>query len=372
GKHPRLLRYYPHLDLAPNNLLIEIFNNCTDIMANGYDVNKNGNNYFLCIVTELSMCSSVYKNDIHSDSYYDYCFEGICYKTCNAVLGCRRDVEEDMSMLNISVRDYTGLVQVLVTHMVNATDPCPPDYSKSGYGPDNSYEQSVYRNLVNNTGFYADFETSTGIPKDKTKIGRMDRGNGCAPSAKPDDDCLGIGIDYNIIPVINGYSSSDVAKAKDIVSKCLDNAKSLGPQISSIVSQLRVDGWFDDGGELIDSISMPIFRLGSATENMGQVEDIADEITEERRKAFMFEFLSAIFLVIAVIGEVIGAVTELADVGVIMGLLGAAGNAATDIYTIVDDQERAACLIRPYSKSTGVGGHCNHLQSCEYSPCHDG
>ncbi|KAB5566216.1 hypothetical protein GE09DRAFT_1284051 [Coniochaeta sp. 2T2.1] len=235
--------------IALNNLLTETLDNYTDMMANGYDgklktyadavpgstmksltdlVNKNGNKYFTCIVTELSM----------------------------------RDIEEDIFMLNISARHYTGPVQVPITHLVNATGPCPPDHSKRGYGPNNRYEQSV----------------------------------------------------------INGYSSSDVANPKDIVSKGLDNAKSLKPQINSIVPS-------------------------SGSMNMGQVEDIADEITEEKRKAFILAFLSTIFLVIPIIGEVIGAVTELADVGVILGLLGAAGNAATDIYTIVDDPKNAPLVI---------------------------
>jgi hypothetical protein len=175
-------------------------------------------------------------------------------------------------------------------------------------------------------------------------MGNFDRGNACAPSAKSDDPCWGLGYDYDI-PVVNGYSASDVANPKDIVSKGLSNAKTLGPQINSIITQLRLDGWFGNGAELIDSISMPIFMLASATENMAQVEQIADKITEEEKKAFIIAFLSAIFLIIPVIGEVVGSVAELADVGVILGLLGAAGNAATDIYTIVDDPNNAPLAI---------------------------
>lgn len=246
--------------------------------------------------------------------------------------------------LGLSPRDGVGPVQVLITSVVNTTQGCPPDYSKRGYGPDNPYEQSVYWTMVNDTGFYADLATNTGIPKDKTKMGNNNRGNDCAPSAKANDDCWGFGYDYNI-PLINGYSSADVANPKDVVSKGLDNAKSLGPQIDSIVSQLRLDGWFGDGGDLIDSLSMPIFMLASATENMEMVDDIADKIDEEKRKAFILAFLSAIFLIIPVIGEVLSSVAELADIGVILSLIGAAGNAATDIYTIVDDPANAPLAI---------------------------
>lgn len=85
--------------------------------------------------------------------------------------------------------------------------------------------------------------------------------------------------------------------------------------------------------------------LASATGNMGTVVEIADKITEEELKAFILEFLSAMFLIIPVIGEVVGSVAELADIGTIMALLGAAGNSAVDIYTIVDNLKNAPLAI---------------------------
>ena len=349
--------------IALKNLLTETLNNYTDLMNKGYDgkfktyassvadsagkslhdfVNNNGNKYFTCVIGETAICCDSCKANSHSASYCNYCFDGKCYKTCNSVLGCTRDLGMDV----LGERDGVGPIQVLISQVLKKDEPCPPDYSQRGYGPDNPYEQSVWWTLVNDTGFYSDLATNTGIPKDKTKIDNYNRGNGCAPSAKwgDDDPCWYSGYDYNI-PVVNGYGSSDVANPKDIVQKGLANAQTIPGQIDDIVSQLRVDAWWGNGADLIDSLSMPIFMLAAATENMAQVEEIADKIDDAKKKAFILAFLSAIFLIIPVIGEVASAVAEIGDIAAITSLIGAVGNSALDIYTIVDDPNNAPLAI---------------------------
>jgi hypothetical protein len=350
------------------NLLNEAVTNYTSMMAGGYDkkfgiyakavassagkslndfIYNNGNKYFSCIVSEFSICCDQCKGAKQlSPTYCDYCFQGGCWKTCN-IAGCNKRDESSL----LEAREGGGPggagggnTQELVTKQVNASEPCPPDYSKRGYGPNNPYVQSVYWKFVNESGFYADMTAKAGIPKDKTKIGRIDRGNNCAPSAKPGDDCWGTGIDYNI-PVINGYSSSDVANPKDIVSKGLTQVQTLVPQIDSIVTQLKVDAWLGAGNELIDSISLPILMIASATENMAEVVQVANEISAEKAKAFILAFLSAIFLIIPIIGEVVGSIGEMASIGAILDLLGTAGSTAMDIYDLVKDPHNAPLAV---------------------------
>ncbi|PTB47685.1 glycoside hydrolase family 18 protein [Trichoderma harzianum CBS 226.95] len=331
---------------ALNHLLKQSLSNYTDMMSHGYDdkfnvyaqsvaaqagstlrnwVNTNGTNYFTCEVAETAICCDSCKLNQRRPSECDYCFNDDCYHYVHS-------------------GDFGPPTPVLRTKVYNESEPCPPDYSKRGYGPDDPYEQSVYWTFSNETGFYADMESDTGISKNKTEIGNYNRGNPCAPSSKPDDSCWAAGIDYNV-PLINGYSASDVANPKEIVKKGLENAETLGPQIDSIITTLKLDGWIGEGSDLIDSLSMPIFMIASATEKMGLVESIADKIEEEKRKAFILEFLTAIFLFIPIVGEIVGSVAELADVAVIMGLIGAAGNAGMDIYTIVDDPHNAPLAI---------------------------
>ncbi|EHK17714.1 glycoside hydrolase family 18 protein [Trichoderma virens Gv29-8] len=331
---------------ALNNLLKQSLSNYTDMLSNGYDdkfkvysksvadqagstlrdwITTNGTNYYTCEVAEAAICCDSCKRNQRRPSECDYCFDDDCFHYVHS-------------------GDFGPPTPVLRTKVYKESEPCPPDYSKRGYGPDDPYEQSVYWTFFNETGFFTDMESDTGIPKNKTKMGDYNRGNPCAPSSKPDDPCWASGIDYNV-PLINGYSASDVANPKEIVRKGLENAQTLGPQIDSIIATLKLDGWIGEGSDLIDSLSMPIFMIASATEKMGLVETIADKIEEAKRKAFILEFLSAIFLFIPIVGEIIGSVAELADVVVIMGLIGAAGNAGMDIYTIVDDPHNAPLAI---------------------------
>jgi hypothetical protein len=55
--------------------------------------------------------------------------------------------------------------------------------------------------------------------------------------------------------------------------------------------------------------------------------------------------LTAVFLIIPVIGEVASAVTGIGEIAGITALLGTIGNTALDIYTIVDDPENAPLSI---------------------------
>ncbi|KAG5790187.1 hypothetical protein H9Q69_010751 [Fusarium xylarioides] len=142
-------------------LLAETLNNYTTLISDGYDkkfgiyskavagsasqsllgfIDDHGNDYATCTVAETSICCKACNDDKKSDSYCDYCFDGKCYHECN-VLGCTNK------------RDDVQPSQELIVKTVNESEPCPPDYSKRGYGPDNPYEQTVYWTWKNSSGF---------------------------------------------------------------------------------------------------------------------------------------------------------------------------------------------------------------------------
>lgn len=101
---------------------------------------------------ELSLCCSGCKgkNGNSAGDPCAYCFsDDDCYKTVQ--VGKRDDL--DIDFFNNGTRDYVdGLVPRDTPHSEQvdnvkdfiADEPCPPDYSKRGYGPDNPYEQSVW------------------------------------------------------------------------------------------------------------------------------------------------------------------------------------------------------------------------------------
>jgi hypothetical protein len=245
-------------------------------------------------------------------------------------------------------RDHAPPEQVLISKTVNESEPCPPDYSKRGYGPDNPYEQSVYWTLSGDKSdkFYADLFTNTGIPKDKIVFSNYDRGNDCPPSAHMGDgnDCWGIGYDYGM-PTPRGYDANDVDNPKDVVRKALSNSNDLTDQINDAVTSLMLNAYDGDAFELVDSISLPVLMIAEAVDSMAQVETAADKINEEKRKAQILAFIGAILFFVPIAGEVLGSVAELADIASIIFILGVAGNTALDVYTIVDDPQNAPLAI---------------------------
>lgn len=204
------------------------------------------------------------------------------------------------------------------------------------------HEQTVCWNLLPEKAdqFWADLIGDTGIAKDDIKFDKYNRYNGCPPSAKDGDDCWSIGMDYGI-PVPNGYSADDVANPKDVVQKALENSRNLQQQISDVLTSLKLDVCYRDTKELIDSISIPVFMIADAVDTMDQVETFAEKIDAEKKKAMILAFLSAVFFFLPVAGEVPGSVAELTTAASVLAILGAAGDIAMGVYTVVDDPDNA-------------------------------
>jgi hypothetical protein len=86
-------------------------------------------------------------------------------------------------------------------------------------------------------------------------------------------------------------------------------------------------------------VSVPIFLIANAVEDMDRVEEIADKIDEEKKKALILAFIGAILFFIPIAGEVLGSVVEIGDMAAIITLVSVAGDVATGVYSIVDDPQ---------------------------------
>lgn len=368
-----------------------------DLLQNGYDasfktysqavaqsagasvrdfVNQNGNKYFSCVVTEASVCCDYCKTGSASDNQCKYCFKDTCYRTCSSITGCttserlaserlikkyavnNQDRSSNSTIGQVESSQLFGQLahavdregsapqQVLIVKSINETEPCPPDYSQRGFGPDNPHIQSVYwtLNADKTDQFYKDLEDSTGIPKDKIQFVNYNDGADCGPHAKPDDDCWSTNMDFGMAQPV-GYSASDITNPKNTVQKALDNSNTLLDQIAYVSTNLRNDGFDGNPFDLVDSISIPVLMITEAVDSMAQVQSAAGEMNAAKEKGIILAFIGAILFLIPVAGEIIGAVTEMADVSAILLTVGAVGNAAMDIYTIVDDPENAPLAI---------------------------
>lgn len=59
-----------------------------------------------------------------------------------------------------------------------------------------------------------------------------------------------------------------------------------------------------DGYDLIDALTLPVFMIVEATENMATVDTVADKIDAEKKKAIILAVLGAILFFIPIVGEV--------------------------------------------------------------------
>ena len=365
-----------------SNVLNAAVNSYHDMMQNGYDgkfktyaqsvangaagtvrdfVNGAGNKYFSCVVGEASLCCDYCNKRNPSNSQQClYCFSGTCYEASTqgkleghaisgeGALGQINEAQLFGQLAHPVERESPGHGggQTPVVNMVKKDEPCPPDFSQRGYGPDNPYEQSVWWTLNPNNAdqFWADLLTNTGIPQNKISFENYDRGNECTSNSKPDDACWGSGMDFGM-PTPNGYGVNDVTNPKDMVQKALANAQGLASQLSDVRTSLELNCYEGNGFELVDSVSMPVLMIAEAVDNMATVDSVADQIDEAQRKAIILGFIGAILFFVPLAGEMLGAVTEMADVASIISILGTVGNAAMDVYTIVADPSNAPLAI---------------------------
>ncbi|KAK8087733.1 killer toxin alpha/beta [Apiospora hydei] len=237
---------------------------------------------------------------------------------------------------------YPGMNRHLVTSMKKIKEPCPPDYSQRGYGPKNPYHQSVYWTLDSSKAdaFYAALLDETGVPKSKVGFGLHTNADMCSGSGHKVGDgasCWDTGYEF-AAPFPKDYGAEDVTNPKELAQKGLSNSADLPGQLADAVAQMRTDTYLGASGyDVVDAVALPILMIVQGVESMAMVVQTADKIEEEERKAIILAFISAILFFVPIAGEVLGTVAELADIGAIISVMGAVGNAAFDVYTIVDD-----------------------------------
>lgn len=318
---------------------------------------KNGDKYFTCQVAEMKMCCSI---PDCKDGCKNYCVkdsEMKCY------IRTKRDEDEtlllDGSMhINNTYADQNGQALsarsdiqppslTMNFEWIWADEPCPPDFSKRGYG-NTDHTQSIKWKIKGDkeNDLWADLVKDTGIPKNKLKMVDHTRIDSCAPSEKNKKDatCHNIGIDYGV-PMPDGYGKADVGNPKKIVESAYKNTTRLNDQLKDAVKAVKGGTYKGDVSELIDSVSVSVVMVIDAVDQMKTIEDIADKIDEAKKKAIILAFIGALLFFIPIAGEVLGTIAETANVGIILAIIGAAGGAAFDIYTIVKDPENRLLAI---------------------------
>ncbi|KAL2850300.1 hypothetical protein BJY01DRAFT_261581 [Aspergillus pseudoustus] len=289
-------------------------------------VYAHGADYFSCVVTEEIQCCELCEDDHHTNhpeincrycEEYDCVPEGPC----------------DNPEVHCDPPEF---------RYRNMTQPCPPDYSLRGQSPpsDGRYTQSVYWTLEDPEHFWGDLFSETGVGEEDIVWKDVSH----FPCNANDKHCADKHWDYNF-PVPSEYNIEDVIDPKDVVAEAYDKLTGLKEQLDEIFRRLEDGTFVGDMEDVVDAVSIPVMMTSDAVDNMMSIVEVAEEIEEAKAKGILFAFLSAIFFIVPVVGEVISGVTSLVNVGRIISLLGATGNVVLDIYTILDDEENAPLAI---------------------------
>ncbi|KAK6523242.1 hypothetical protein TWF694_006132 [Orbilia ellipsospora] len=298
--------------------------------------NKNGNKYFSCQVGETQFCCK----DCHKHA----CDPKQCHT--DPCLYCRENCSKKRDFLPLLGRSDQPTKPGDPTFFTKVDEPCPPDYSKRGYGPNNPYVQTVWWSIHDNdrNDFLAALTKETGITADKITFGAYMR-NGVMSSSCRDksQDCF-FDMDYGF-PIVTGFSKKDVPNPKEIIQAANKKAKNLSQQLDDAIFGVEVWGYPGDVSELIDAVSLPILTIVSAAAGMYQINKVAEKMEEDQFKQIVIAVLTGIFLAMPIAGEVIGGIAGAAEIGAMATLVSTAGNALLDLYTLVDDPENAPMAI---------------------------
>ena len=294
-------------------------------------VYNNGEKFFTCKVTE----------------------EVVCCQKCNGDNECKRcSSAEDVCLNWRPVCDNPqGNDPILFCETTNTwlelDEPCPPNYSMRNYKYDMrgmfpTTKWSLRNEKANE--FYAELYKATGIAQEDIKMKDLQSFNECSSGADPSNRCENVGWDRNF-PVPDGFEKSDVTNPKKIVSDAYNNLKDISRDLPAAAEKIRKGSYDGLAQDLADAIALPVFMIEEAVAGIKSISDAIDEAQREREKNIIIAFLTSIFFFIPIIGQLVGTVAALANIGRIIAILGTLGEIAIDIYSVVDTKGNDPLVI---------------------------
>lgn len=131
---------------------------------------------------------------------------------------------------------------------------------------------------------------------------------------------------------------------KEVISEAYDNSRQLAASAASAQRFAMYEMGQTGHADLVDAVSIPATSMSEAVESMRNIVKAADEMTEAKRKAGIVDFVTAIFILIPVAGEVAGAVDG-AALRAIIEIAGELANVGLTVYELVDDPNSAFTTI---------------------------
>lgn len=137
----------------------------------------------------------------------------------------------------------------------------------------------------------------------------------------------------------------DVFDPSTTLSKSLDGYADIADWMEDSASQASVYTYYGSIADTIDGSSTIVFSLSAAVIAMQQIADIGEKAAADARKELIVGFLTGFLLLIPGLGELTEGTEALVQVGRVLRTLDVAGNAALDVYSVVDDPANAGMAI---------------------------
>ena len=207
--------------------------------------------------------------------------------------------------------------------------------------------------LVNEERFFAELADKFGIMRDWIEFGdRMAYlGNGCQYAGDDEENCVKKSATWwHGYPLLKNIS---IPNPKDIVSKSYDKSRRLAESAAQAQRFAQYDPGVAGRADLVDALSLPALMMSEAIETMKHVVEVAEKALEEERKAAIANFITAIFMLIPVAGEVAAAVGG-ATMRAIIGMAGELANVGMTIYELVDDPSSVLSTVLGFVMGGGV------------------
>ncbi|KAE9377716.1 glycoside hydrolase family 55 protein [Stipitochalara longipes BDJ] len=196
--------------------------------------------------------------------------------------------------------------------------------------------------MKNETGFFDDLANTYGIEQPWVEFTDVHYDVDCTAGSGHGGNrgCEPIHIQRQNFPADSGNVT--VSNPKDIITAALPNID--GIRISLIARQLELltGAWYGPTDDLVQVLSMPVFLIVQAINDMNEVKTIGKKEEKEMAEQLTLEILGIIFAFIPFLDEL---TPEIEGLDAVLQIVDAAGNTALAIQGIVQDPESAPMEI---------------------------
>lgn len=225
---------------------------------------------------------------------------------------------------------------------------CPP--SEKIWEGDWTY--SITYELTDAAGFNASIQADLGIDPAWVTFGDTNTLIGCQSGTEVNPGtgnrpCLKIFEKKYGFPMKG--DNVEVPNPKDLLQAALPNIEALHDTVTAVYIEIGLDVDEASVADMVTAVSMPMFMLESAVDQMKTIKDIGAEVADQKKKELNLTILGVALFVLPFVGEaagpLIGGAIGISRIAAIVGVLDITANAGLSIFQIVDDPLSAPFVI---------------------------